>query len=136
MTMTGAFTCSSVSQREERLEKGSWHEVVRATGGAECPAVSCRRIPASLNTDDNMLIELRAPSDLIGFSRYEGYLSVFYGQDWPGRTHTSSHRPLSQLPQHLQPVGQHCCGGGHTTWQSSLHCCGMTLADATPAKAA
>ncbi len=71
------------TQREERRQKGVWHEVMRATGGAECVAPDCRRTPAALNTDDNMLIELRAPSDLIGFSRYEGYLSVFYGEDWP-----------------------------------------------------
>jgi hypothetical protein len=40
-------------------------------------------VPAQLNSDDNMLIELRAPSDLIGFSRYQGYLSLFYAADWP-----------------------------------------------------
>jgi len=39
--------------------------------------------PAVLNTDDNMWIELRAPEDLIGFSRYQGYLSTFYGAAWP-----------------------------------------------------
>ncbi len=39
--------------------------------------------PAVLNTDDNMWIELRAPEDLIGFARYQGYLSTFYGPDWP-----------------------------------------------------
>ncbi|MFT3922403.1 MAG: hypothetical protein QM778_07715 [Myxococcales bacterium] len=71
------------TQREERLSKGHWQEVMRATGGAPCEPSNCRRVPARLNTDDNMLIELRAPSDLIGFSRYEGYLSVFYGEDWP-----------------------------------------------------
>lgn len=38
---------------------------------------------AVLNTDDNMWIELRAPEDLIGFSRYQGYLSTFYGPKWP-----------------------------------------------------
>jgi hypothetical protein len=36
-----------------------------------------------LNTDDNMLIELRAPNDLIGFARYAGYLQLFYGESWP-----------------------------------------------------
>ncbi len=39
--------------------------------------------PAPLNTDDNMWIELRAPADLIGFARYQGYLSTFYGPSWP-----------------------------------------------------
>lgn len=68
---------------EQRLEKGVWTYAMRATGRAHCDPKDCRRTPAELNTDDNMLIELRAPADLIGFSRYEGYLGVFYGPEWP-----------------------------------------------------
>jgi hypothetical protein len=30
-----------------------------------------------------MQVELRAPRDLIGFARYEGYLRLFYGETWP-----------------------------------------------------
>jgi spermidine synthase len=56
---------------------------LRATGGEPCSAPDCKREPVPLNTDDNMLIELRAPSDLIGFARYDGYLSTFYAQTWP-----------------------------------------------------
>jgi spermidine synthase/MFS family permease len=38
---------------------------------------------APLNTDDNALIELAAPRDLIGFERYKGYLGSVYGSAWP-----------------------------------------------------
>ena len=38
---------------------------------------------APLNTDDNALIELAAPRDLIGFERYKGYLDSIYGGSWP-----------------------------------------------------
>ncbi|MFM2420137.1 MAG: hypothetical protein RL385_4860, partial [Pseudomonadota bacterium] len=68
---------------EERLVDGRWVEQMRATGKEPCPAMSCRRRPADRNTDDNMLVELRAPRDLIGFARYEGYLRLFYGPTWP-----------------------------------------------------
>jgi hypothetical protein len=68
---------------EERLLNGRWQEQMRATGTEPCPPDSCRRRPADRNTDDNMLVELRAPRDLIGFARYEGYLRLFYGSTWP-----------------------------------------------------
>ena len=71
------------TQRELRRSGADFLEEMRATGARACPADSCRREPAQLNTDDNMRIETRAPADLIGFSRYEGYLSIFYGRDWP-----------------------------------------------------
>jgi spermidine synthase len=71
------------SQLERRREGGRFTDKLRATGAEPCPPASCERTPAPLNTDDNMLIELRAPADLIGFARYEGYLSLFYGPDWP-----------------------------------------------------
>ncbi len=71
------------SQLERRREHGRFTDKLRATGAEACRPPDCQRTPAPLNTDDNMLIELRAPSDLIGFSRYEGYLTLFYGLDWP-----------------------------------------------------
>jgi hypothetical protein len=72
------------AQHESRQnEQGELEEELRATGVGPCNAPGCVRVPAQLNSDDNMLIELRAPSDLIGFSRYQGYLSLFYAADWP-----------------------------------------------------
>jgi spermidine synthase/MFS family permease len=68
---------------EERLHNGAFREELRAMGDAPCPAPTCRRRPATINTDDNMWIELRAPEDLIGFSRYAGYLRSFYGASFP-----------------------------------------------------
>jgi tetratricopeptide (TPR) repeat protein len=41
------------------------------------------REPVSTNTDDNMLIEFAAPRDLIGYQRYERYLSTVYSHQWP-----------------------------------------------------
>ncbi|MET0284102.1 MAG: hypothetical protein ABW352_06520, partial [Polyangiales bacterium] len=66
-----------------RGQDGVFEEQMRATGGEACTPPSCKRAPVPLNTDDNMLIELRAPSDLIGFARYDGYLSTFYAESWP-----------------------------------------------------
>ncbi|MDB4975481.1 MAG: hypothetical protein JWN48_3822 [Myxococcaceae bacterium] len=66
-----------------RDQRGVPQEIMRASGRDACIAPNCRRTPVPLNTDDNMLIELRAPSDLIGFKRYEGYLELFYGASWP-----------------------------------------------------
>jgi spermidine synthase len=71
------------AQLERRREGGRFVDELRATGAAACPPAECQRSAAPLNTDDNMLIELRAPADLIGFARYEGYLTLFYGLDWP-----------------------------------------------------
>jgi spermidine synthase len=71
------------SQLERRREGGTFVDKLRATGAEACPPATCQRTPAPLNTDDNMLIELRAPADLIGFARYEGYLTLFYGPTWP-----------------------------------------------------
>lgn len=71
------------THREERLEAGTFRENSRATSFGPCDPSDCRRTPAPLNTDDNMLIELRAPGDLIGFARYAGYLQLFYTDDWP-----------------------------------------------------
>ena len=71
------------AQLAQRREHGVLRDQLRATGRERCEAPDCRRVPAPLNTDDNMLIELRAPADLIGFARYQGYLSLFYGVDWP-----------------------------------------------------
>ncbi|MDB4988364.1 MAG: hypothetical protein JWN04_3542 [Myxococcaceae bacterium] len=72
------------AQTESRVDThGSKQEIMRASGRETCIAPACRREPVPLNTDDNMLIELRAPSDLIGFKRYEGYLELFYGASWP-----------------------------------------------------
>ena len=36
-----------------------------------------------VNTDDNALIEFGAPRDLLGYVRYDPYLSRVYGHSWP-----------------------------------------------------
>jgi spermidine synthase len=36
-----------------------------------------------VNTDDNALIELGAPRDLLGYARYDPYLAKVYGPQWP-----------------------------------------------------
>jgi len=54
-----------------------------STNAGECQPPSCVRRPAILNTDDNARIEFNAPRDLIGFSRYEGYLASIYSEEWP-----------------------------------------------------
>jgi spermidine synthase/MFS family permease len=72
------------TQREWRTDaRGTPHEQMRASGREPCVAPGCTRKPVELNTDDNMLIELRAPADLIGYARYAGYLELFYGASWP-----------------------------------------------------
>ncbi|HEX6245962.1 MAG TPA: hypothetical protein VFZ61_33785, partial [Polyangiales bacterium] len=73
----------SFAQREQRRTEQGMQETLRATGTEPCALPDCVRTPAPLNSDDNMFIELRAPSDLIGFARYDGYLSLFYGPEWP-----------------------------------------------------
>ena len=67
---------------EERLERGEWVPVQRATGGGECSPAICRRRPAPINTDDNAHIEFAAPRDLIGFDAFSGYVETMYGEDW------------------------------------------------------
>jgi spermidine synthase len=70
--------------REER-DGGATRLVLDTSNGPDeaCEAPQCRLIPAPLNTDDNALIEFSAPDDLIGFSRYEGYLANIYSEGWP-----------------------------------------------------
>jgi len=83
------------TQREWRVDgAGTAREQMRSTGREPCLAPRCRRSPVELNTDDNMLIELRAPADLIGYARYAGYLDLFYGASWP----------YGDLASHLQHV--------------------------------
>ena len=38
---------------------------------------------ARVNTDDNALIEFRAPRNLIEYRKYEGYLGQIYSPEWP-----------------------------------------------------
>jgi spermidine synthase len=38
---------------------------------------------AALNTDDNALIEMQAPRDLLGYASYDPYLAKVYGPQWP-----------------------------------------------------
>ena len=71
------------TQIARRFEHGKLVSPDRSTGSEPCKPPACTREPAQLNTDDNMLIELRAPSDLIGYQRYVGYLELFYGKGWP-----------------------------------------------------
>jgi spermidine synthase/MFS family permease len=68
---------------ERRLRGGQWHIDYASTNTSRCEPPDCIREPVPLNTDDNALIELAAPRDLIGFERYEGYLSTIYSPDWP-----------------------------------------------------
>jgi spermidine synthase len=60
-----------------------WVPDVGSTNAGPCEGDDCRREPAVLNTDDNARIEFAAPNDLIGFSRYENYLSTIYSEEWP-----------------------------------------------------
>jgi len=64
-------------------EQPRWVPDPGSTNVGECSAPDCRRRPAILNTDDNARIEFNAPRDLIGFSRYEGYLASIYSEEWP-----------------------------------------------------
>lgn len=68
---------------EERRREGSYEPVPASHNAGRCEEPECRRRPAVLNTDDNAHIEFNAPRDLIGFSRYEGYLSSIYSEEWP-----------------------------------------------------
>jgi spermidine synthase len=70
------------AQIEERLERGQWRPQMRATGLGECPTDTCRRRPATLNTDDNAHIEFAAPRDLIGFDAFQGYVETMYDDGW------------------------------------------------------
>ncbi|MEZ4393555.1 MAG: fused MFS/spermidine synthase [Polyangiales bacterium] len=67
---------------EERLERGEWVAVPRATGSGECSPSICRRRPAPINTDDNAHIEFAAPRDLIGFDAFSGYVETMYADEW------------------------------------------------------
>ena len=71
------------TQIESRLRGGTWRADPKSSNDGECPAASCRREGAPLNTDDNALIEFAAPRDLIGFEAYEGYLATIYSPEWP-----------------------------------------------------
>ncbi|MEM1417978.1 MAG: hypothetical protein AAGH15_23980, partial [Myxococcota bacterium] len=70
---------------EHRRRGGEWVPDPASNNPSDrsCQAPDCYRQPAPLNTDDNALIELAAPRDLIGFQRFEGYLANIYSPDWP-----------------------------------------------------
>ncbi|GAB5548498.1 MAG: hypothetical protein SangKO_082580 [Sandaracinaceae bacterium] len=68
---------------EERRREGGYEAVPASHNASRCEEPECRRRPAVLNTDDNAHIEFNAPRDLIGFSRYERYLSTVYSEQWP-----------------------------------------------------
>jgi spermidine synthase len=65
------------------FERDRWEPDPASTNTGRCEEPQCRRVPAVLNTDDNARIEFAAPNDLIGFSRYEGYLGTIYSERWP-----------------------------------------------------
>ncbi len=69
---------------EEHRRGGRWRPDARGNNdpSRRCTG-DCRRPRAPLNTDDNMLIELGAPRDLIGFEAYEGFVPSLYAFDWP-----------------------------------------------------
>jgi len=71
------------AQYEERLEEGRWVRKMFATNHDDCPAATCRRVPAPLNTDDNARIEFAAPRDLIGYDAFAGYVETLYDERWP-----------------------------------------------------
>lgn len=71
------------TQLEYHRVHDDWIADPASSNAGTCPAGQCRRDPAPLNTDDNALIEFAAPKDLIGFMRYEGYLSNIYSPEWP-----------------------------------------------------
>lgn len=50
---------------------------------------------ALLNTDDNALIEFRAPRNLIEYRKYEGYLGTIYSPEWP----------YGRIAEHLEGFG-------------------------------
>jgi spermidine synthase len=67
----------------EQRRGDDWVRDPAAPVDAPCATPECRRVPAPLNTDDNALIEFRAPRDLIGFERYRGYVETMYADHWP-----------------------------------------------------
>jgi len=71
------------TQLERRLRGGVYETVADSTNEGPCEPSLCFRQPAPINTDDNALIELAAPRDLIGFERYKGYLQTIYSPSWP-----------------------------------------------------
>ncbi|MDP3276058.1 MAG: fused MFS/spermidine synthase [Deltaproteobacteria bacterium] len=71
------------SHLEDRLEEGRWVRKLFATNAEPCPAATCRRTLAPLNTDDNALIEFAAPRDLIGYDAFSGYVETLYDEHWP-----------------------------------------------------
>jgi tetratricopeptide (TPR) repeat protein len=83
LLLTNRAEVMRYTEIEERLEGGRFRPHPAATNAAPCPAATCRRSPAPINTDDNALIEFAAPRDLIGFERYKGYLQTIYAADWP-----------------------------------------------------
>jgi spermidine synthase len=64
-------------------ERERWVPDPASNNAGRCELPECRRTAAVLNTDDNARIEFAAPNDLIGFSRYEGYLGSIYSESWP-----------------------------------------------------
>lgn len=71
------------AQVEEHRHGDTWETDYASTNMRTCEGADCRRRAVSINTDDNAIIEFAAPRDLIGFERYEGYLSTIYSADWP-----------------------------------------------------
>ncbi|MBN8615418.1 MAG: fused MFS/spermidine synthase [Deltaproteobacteria bacterium] len=60
-----------------------WEPDWGSTNTGACNPDDCIRREVPINTDDNAIIEFAAPRDLIGFERYEGYLSTIYSHQWP-----------------------------------------------------
>lgn len=71
------------TQIEERLRGETWIPDLASTNAGACDAATCRRTSVVVNTDDNAHIEFAAPRDLIGFERYESYLTTVYSPEWP-----------------------------------------------------
>ncbi len=84
------------TQVEEHRRGDSWEVDYASTNTHDCAAPDCRRREAPINTDDNAIIEFGAPRDLIGFERYEGYLSTIYSADWP----------FARIADHMEGFGE------------------------------
>ncbi len=83
-TRDEVMTYTQIEERRRGTGRdATWETIWSSTNVTSCDAPDCVRRPVEINTDDNAVIEFAAPRDLIGFARYEGYLSTVYSHQWP-----------------------------------------------------